>query len=237
MERVAFLVESSGERISCLLNPESLLVERSAGVRPRRSIGGSLRAAALSDDPVLVTGGGTTELTLELLFDVGIAASSAETPVGDVRQLTLPLWRLAESARADESELRPGVVRFVWGKAWNVPAVVVSVAERFESFAADGSPRRSWMKLRLLRVAEPDRPQAFDAGDESDGDVHEVLGAGVEEEEEAAPAAGGERLEDLAQKYYGDPSAWKLIAEANAVDDPLHLEPGAVLRIPAREAG
>jgi hypothetical protein len=36
MERVAFLLERSGERISCLLNPENLEARRTAGVRTRR---------------------------------------------------------------------------------------------------------------------------------------------------------------------------------------------------------
>ena len=31
MERVAFLIEETGERIACLLNPESLVVRRIAG--------------------------------------------------------------------------------------------------------------------------------------------------------------------------------------------------------------
>ena len=35
MERVAFIVDATGERIDCLLNPETLAVRRQAGVRPR----------------------------------------------------------------------------------------------------------------------------------------------------------------------------------------------------------
>src|SRR5690349_5396755 len=143
MERVAFLIESTGERIGCLLNPETVVVRRWAGVRPRRSLAGALRADPPADDPVLFAGGGITELELELLFDVELAGSSAEVP--DVRDLTLPLWRLAEHGEFTAGELRPDVVRFVWGKAWNVPAVVAAVAERFEAFGPDGAPRRSWM--------------------------------------------------------------------------------------------
>jgi hypothetical protein len=62
MERVAFLIEETGERIVCLLNPESVVVRRTAGVRPRRSIGGSLAGSELADDALLFTGGGTTEM-------------------------------------------------------------------------------------------------------------------------------------------------------------------------------
>jgi hypothetical protein len=55
MERVAFLIEDTGQRIGCLLNPESLVVRRTAGVQPRRSAGGALTGTSLPDDPLLFT--------------------------------------------------------------------------------------------------------------------------------------------------------------------------------------
>ncbi len=76
MERVAFLIEDTGERIGCLLNPESLVVRRQAGVRARRSAGGLVTGADLADDQLLYSGGGNTELTMNLLFDVSLAGSS-----------------------------------------------------------------------------------------------------------------------------------------------------------------
>ena len=59
---------------------------------------------------------------------------------------------LAENVAALDGAARLRTVRLVWGKSWNVPAVVVAVAERFERFDASGSPQRSWLRLRLLRV-------------------------------------------------------------------------------------
>ena len=60
MERVAFLIEDTNERLSCLLNPENLVVRRIAGVQPRRSAAGQLTGVGLADDPLLYTGGGRT---------------------------------------------------------------------------------------------------------------------------------------------------------------------------------
>ena len=76
MERVAFLIEDTNERLGCLLNPESLVIRRRAGVRTRRSAGGLVTGADLSDDQLLYAGGGNTELTMNLLFDVSLAGSS-----------------------------------------------------------------------------------------------------------------------------------------------------------------
>ena len=50
MERVAFLLERTGERIACLLNPESLVLRRRAGLRSRQSAGGLVTGAELADD-------------------------------------------------------------------------------------------------------------------------------------------------------------------------------------------
>lgn len=245
MERVAFLIESSGERISCLLNPESLVIRRAAGIQPRRSVGGPFTGAGLADDPLLFTGGGTTELTLDLLFDVSIAGSSVQTE--DVRDLTRPLWQLAENASVVDGYSRPPLALFAWGKAWTLNGVVAAVAERLEHFTTGGAPRRSWLRMRFLRVAEPTQaapgpagmaapspstaPAAPTEGAEA-GRVHEVLGGGPDEAgEEHAP---GQRLDELAYRYYGDASMWRLIAAENGLVDPLRVPGGTVLRIPPR---
>ena len=158
MERVAFLVEETNERLRCLLNPETLVLRRTAGVRPRQSTAGQVIGVGLADDPLLYTGGGRTELDLDLLFDVTLPGSSVTSE--DVRDLTAPLWRLAENNQAAAGASRPPLVRLIWGKSWNIPGIVVAVAERLEHFTAAGVPRRSWLRLRLLRVEAPTAPAA-----------------------------------------------------------------------------
>ena len=86
MERVAFIVEETGERIDCLLNPDTVVVRRHAGLRRRRTAGGIVTGTNLADDPLMATGGGRTELELELLFDVTIdpdRAADRERPGPD----------------------------------------------------------------------------------------------------------------------------------------------------------
>src|ERR1700686_4396973 len=100
MERVAFLLEKTGERIPCLLNPASVVVRRLAGVRVRQSSTGPLTGAALKDDPLLYTGGGMTEILLDLLFDVSLAGTTVAAE--DVRELTRPLTGLAEGSEGED---------------------------------------------------------------------------------------------------------------------------------------
>lgn len=240
MERVAFLIESTGERLGCMLNPESLVVRRSAGVRPRRSANGALTGATLTDDPLLYTGGGSTEMLIDLLFDVTIAGSSIESE--DVRDLTGRLWALAENAPADDRFGRPPLVRFVLGKSWNILGVVRAVAERLEYFTPAGVPRRSWLRMHFVRVGEeagraqeakaPALPGELpEPGSLAPGQVrvHEVISS----ESSTEPGGGaGERLDEIASRYFGDASLWRWLANFNFLDDPLHIRAGTVLQIP-----
>lgn len=242
MERVAFLIEPSGERIGALLNPETLVVRRVAGLQPRRALGGSLPWGGPGDDPLLFTGGGSTELTMDLLFDVSLSGSTLQTE--DVRELTEPLWRLAENGLREDGSMRPSLARIVWGKWLNYLGVVAAVAERLEQFTATGAPRRSWLRMRFLRVEDeaaaqapvlteepPDAEEVAAALGPEDYEAHTVQGAS---REEGAP--GGQRLDELAYQRYGDPSLWRLIAGLNDVADPNNLPAGQVLRLPTAEA-
>jgi len=238
MERVAFLLEQTGERLPCLLNPERVVVRRAAGLRRRQSSRGALTGSGMADDPLLYTGGGSTELQLDLLFDVSLA--EAPVHVEDVRELTAPFWELAENVESDERYGRPPLVRFVWGKRWNIPGIVAAVAERLEYFTANGDPTRSWLRMRFLRVSEPITRTRVEsivrppAPEESLGEVPprpETPPGDVTVHE----LVEGERLDQIVHRYFGyhgHPSLWRWLAEFNDIADPLHIPAGSLLEIP-----
>lgn len=236
MEKVAFLIEGSGARVTCLLNPESLTLRRSAGLRSLPEAAGLVAGQPLSDDPLFATGGGVTELELELLFDTEIARSlspravsaEAEPVEEDVRDMTRPLWQLAEAtARPDATAAAP-VVRLIWGRAWNIPGVVTAVAERLERFTRAGLPQRSWVRMRLRRVAEPEQAATTPAA--------APLAPAMTETELLLPAAEEGlpplRHDLLGGLRYGDPAKGRLILELNGIEDPFDIPEGTVLRLP-----
>ena len=235
MERVAFLVEQSGVRIPCLLNPESVVLRRASGVRSLRSVGGLAGAHAMADDPLLQTGGGTTEIVVDLLFDVSLIetpVAEGEKPVSDVRTQTLPLWQLTE--HSDPTQSGAGIVRFVWGKTWNVRAVVAALAERLEYFDGEGAPGRSWLRMRMLRVDEPEPAQqpAVSAPQSQPGAETQVVEVPPSPATAESLESPPQRLDELAYRMYGDSSMWKLVAAANGVIDPFHIPAGFSLRFP-----
>jgi len=234
MERVAFLIEETGEHIGCLLNPESVVMTRTAGVEPRRSSGGRLTGTGLADDPLLFTGGGRTELKLDLLFDVDLAPD--HLGVTDVRQMTRPIWALAENSAEVERQRRPPLVMLLWGLAWAIPGVITEVAERFDRFATDGSPLRSWLRLTFVRIGT--------AADQEGGEAWElaqrlppvdltappvgalpVVGDGSAGEAEGDGEGGATiepaRLGLLSKEAFGNEFQWKDLLTYNGIDDPL----------------
>jgi hypothetical protein len=189
-------------------------------------------------------------LNLDLLFDVSVSGSTIATE--DVRDLTGPLWDLAENVRVEDGYGRPPLARFIWGKSWNIPGVIAEVAERLEWFTPEGIPRRSWLRMRMLRVAESQsQPQAVrhsnpaiapapaarssagaspatsarGAAAEGGGRVYEVVG-------DSSEGGSSEPLYNIASRHGRSPSWWKVIAEHNGIDDPLRIAPGTQLRVP-----
>jgi len=240
MERVAFLLEKTGERIPCLLNPTSVVVRRLAGLRTRQSGTGPLTGAGLKDDPLLFTGGGMTEILLDLLFDISLAGASVAAE--DVRDLTRPLAELAEGSEGDDGYGELPLVRFVWGKAWNVLGVVAALAERLEQFTPEGTPQRAWLRMRFLRTGDT----ASDVADRQNSDlplsdlpesldippdqlrVYQVEGA----DDAGDGEPGTKRLDEIATLQYGNPAWWRLIAAFNNIDNPWNLKVGSNLNIP-----
>lgn len=243
MERVAFLVDDTGERIDCLLNPETLEATRVAGVRSRHARSGQLVGAGQADDPLHFTGGGRTELLLDLLFDTDLVEGT--TGPADVRELTRPLWMLAENSAEQDGAVRPPLVRFVWGKSWNVPGVVRAVAERFDRFTDVGAPRRSWLRLRFQRIAEDadDAAEEYErmvaAAEAQQLDAVKPQPVGVVTETVVAVGSGparpdfsGVRFDLLAHDALGSPFLWRLLARHNDVQNPLAVASGTTLAVP-----
>ena len=224
-----------------MLNPETMIARRSAGIVRRNGYSGPLQGASLTDDLLLYGGGGTTEMILDLLFDTTLAGDTAEP--GDVRALTRPLWNLAENSADAQGQAQIPIVRMVWGKAMNERGMVTAVAERLEFFDESGVPRRSWLRMRFCRInpedltdtstpSTPDLDSLLPLESLEDGSTRaseEAIGGPQPSEDSDS---GTSRLDEIAFRNYGSSSLWRLVAWFNNVADPLHVTAGTLLRIP-----
>jgi hypothetical protein len=160
----------------------------------------------------------------------------------DVRDLTAPLWELADNPKTEDGYGTPPLSRFVWGKSWNILGVILALSERLERFDSGGTPQRSWLRIRFRRVSEPTTPpemregvQLPNPGQDVPSDllhVHEVIGA----DKDRQPGES-ERLDELAFRFYKDAAAWKALANYNNIDNPLDLPGNLRLQIPPPSGG
>ena len=103
---------------------------------------------------------------------------------------------------------------------------------------------RSWLRMRLLRVAETPETTPLEQPPLKHEEVMAVLpesgitaqttaSAPPPEEKEIHQYAANERLDELATRYCRHPSMWRLLAGFNELLDPLRIAPGTLLRIPS----
>lgn len=169
-------------------------------------------------------GGKPASLTLQLLFDTYDADGEEAKDVR--KEYTEAIWDLmmVDSKLTDKKNKkgRPPKVRFQWGKAWSFDAVITSITQKFTLFKGDGTPVRATLDVTFQQIKDeslaaypPQNPTSGGVGGERVWTVRE-----------------GDTLSSIAYEEYGDPAAWRPIADANRLSEVRRLKPGTVLAIP-----
>jgi Contractile injection system tube protein len=176
---------------------------------------------------------------------VAVASTPPGSPLAitDVRDLSGPLWRLAENGEVDALTGGPPVVYFIWGAAWHVPCIALSIAERFDRFSPDGTPLRSWVRIHLRRTHMPARStRAPDLSITSRrSDAAPRTDASLPESVVLTDPTSSSRPDLICDSVYGDLDLMHALLAFNNIDDFWSLEPGQVLTTPPpsvlRESG
>jgi nucleoid-associated protein YgaU len=114
-------------------------------------------------------------------------------------------------------------VRFEWGTARSVSfdGVLSSLSVDYALFDVDGKPLRATCSLSIEEAGTDTPGQNPTSGSREARRTHRVV--------------AGDSLPQLAWREYGDATAWRVIAEANDIDDPMILLPGTELLVPGTE--
>jgi hypothetical protein len=182
------------------------------------------------DSPLLQFVRGQSEtLTADLFFDSTDAGTGP-----DAQPVTALTDRVYELVKIDPSTHAPPVCEFAWGLGFpgggldsgltqqrrnSFRCVVESVRQRFTLFSPNGLPLRATLSVSL-REYKTLGQQLKELGLQSADHTHSHV------------VADGETLTRIAAAVYGEPRRWRLIADANRIDDPLTLEPGSILVVP-----
>lgn len=160
----------------------------------------------LATSPVQYVRGRARSLRMELFYDTYERRTDVRAHTGRIIRLLDP----------DPITHTPPVLLFLMG-AFSFSCVLLEANQQVTMFLPDGTPVRARLSVRFLeyvRVEVETRSGLF-VGPPT---LHQVTQR--------------DTLPDLAATYLGDARRWRDIAEANGVDDPLALNPGAALVMP-----
>lgn len=203
--------------IQVLFNPNAYTITKTVSWPPlATTTSGNATTTRLLNAPALTFGGGgSRQLTLELFFDVTEPIDG--TVIEDVRKETDKIVALT---RIERDQDRPPACEISWGKESNsldfpFQGVISNLVQRFTLFKSDGRPVRATLTVTFLEFLVPKADKL-----QTDPELTTRM------------VKRGDRLSTIAAEVYRDPTLWRLIAEANALDDPRRLPIGARLTIP-----
>lgn len=124
----------------------------------------------------------------------------------------------AKETGKDKNQVHdPQIITYTWGRTSH-DTIMKSVNTTYTRFNHDGDPIRAKVTLTLTKYNPPLPGTNPSSGGEPGGRVHLVT--------------DGDTLQRIAQATYGDPGAWRDVAAANNIDDPLRVRNGSSLFLP-----
>lgn len=220
-EKLTITPESASkfDPIEVLFNPNTYSITKSVSWNSAASSNAAAGKTQRGHNaPALqFSGGQSRTLSLELFFDTTEEADPAKQ---DVRNLTNKIVKLTRIVR-DLNPQRPPVCVVSWGQVtppgsdFPFTGVITQLTQRFNLFLTDGKPVRATLTVAFMEYLDP-------TNDELQNDP----------EFTTRLVKRGDSLSSIAGEVYHDPSMWRVIADANALDDPRQLPPGLRLNIP-----
>ncbi|MER6149415.1 peptidase M23 [Streptomyces hirsutus] len=203
-------------RLNLQFNPSTLELRKTTEWRRTPS-----RMAGQSALPEFV-GSGPRTLSLEVFLD------ATATHDNSVELAVEKLMKGCVPTPASLGRKKPASpwVRFEWGTArtTSFDGVLSSLSVSYTLFDVDGKPLRATCTLSIEEASVDPAGQNPTSGARTARSTHTVVAS--------------DSLALLAWREYGDATAWRVIAEANDIDDPMALVPGTELMVPGlRDAG
>jgi len=172
-----------------------------------------------SDDPdQQYVGGGESTLSMELFFDTYGQHTETAKDYTDVRTLISPLRKLLFIYSDDHEPLRCIVS---WGSL-AFDGYLSDLTENYVMFSNDGIPVRATVSVKFISHT-PKKEQIQAASTQSADRTKERI------------LKDGDNLWAIAEREYSDADMWRVIAEANGIDNPRKLKSGQSIIVPSLE--
>lgn len=199
----------TSEEFVCQYNPTEFQIDKVNNWKFKSRLGRNVPKPTF-------TGGESQDITIKLLLD----STDTGKPVTDL-YYTLFTFTLVDknnkNPRTGKGE--PPWVVVKWGTKIDIVAVITRFSEHFLMFLPNGIPIRAEVTFTLKQIIDrterkPQNPTSFS------------------EARTTRRFQKGERLDTIAYEVFGETSAWRQIAEANNILNPLKIQPGRILKIP-----
>jgi hypothetical protein len=162
----------------------------------------------MDSPPVQFTMGERKRLSMELIFDT----SEEKT---DVREHTDKMETLM---LVNAQEHRPPILSFAWGTL-SFECVLEDLVQRFTLFMNDGTPLRAILKVVFKEYSTAATQLSNTRRESADHTKRMVI-------------REGESISSIAAREYNDPGKWRVIAQANHIEDPENIKPGTIVELP-----
>jgi hypothetical protein len=218
----AFLVRKDKPYIivPCMFNPEQFTVEKSNHFA-------TVNIPGLSTPIFQFVRGNARSISMDLFFDtyeegIDVRLFTDRISGWDAGSMFSKLPDAARGLMDIDSDLHaPPICLFVWG-TFIFQCIIERVSKNFTLFLPVGIPVRATLSVTLKEYREVDIQVK-----ELDLRSADLTKSWVVKE--------GDSLWSIAAREYGDPADWRLIADANRIDNPRLLQTGRELVIPVKE--
>lgn len=206
--------------VPCLFNPKELTVEKSNQFA-------EVNIPGLPSPIFQFVRGNARSVTMDLFFDtyeegIDVRIFTDRITGWDAGNMLSGLPNAAKGLMDIDSDLHaPPVCMFIWG-AFIFQCIIDRVTKKFTMFLPEGIPVRATLSVTLKEYTEVDS---------------QIIGINLLSADltKRWVVTLGDSLWSIAFKEYGNPGDWRLIANANNIDNPRILEPGQELIIPVKE--
>jgi LysM repeat protein len=216
----ATLSIDGGPEIECYFNPTEYSISKSNEWTYEKVTGTSLPPATFS-------GGAPRQMELSLLLDQTLGVGKMS-----VQAATDALFKMMEvpaGSSGGGTTAVPPFITFQWGTVIPFKAVCTSLTVAYKLFQPTGEPIRAEVKMTLKQADKASTKSSNGANKGQNPTTRANAGFGVH------TVRDGDTLPSIAYQTYGDATRWRIIAEANDVDNPLHLRRGTPLSLPKLE--
>ncbi len=205
-----------GPTIKALFNPTELSITKANTWNAETKKGTSFSKPAFG-------GGSPREMSVNLLLDESLGKP------GSVKAMANELLKMMEvpsGTGGGNAKAAPPHVTFKWGDVPSFKAACTSLTITFQLFKPNGTPIRADVKLALTQAESATSASANSSNQPTNPTTRSEGGLGVH------VVKDGDSLQSIAHRTYGDAGRWRMVAEANGIDNPLHLRRGTPLNLP-----